>query len=139
MTPLQRLPDWPRRLVGFFDARERQAFAWGPNDCITFGADGVLAITGVDLIAGLRGGWNGERAALRRLRRLGGLQAAVTSVLGAPLPSPALAQRGDVLLIGAARPFVALCDADRWASPNRNGLLRGPMSEAVLAWGVGRA
>lgn len=134
---LQRLPDWPRRFVDFLEARAGAVFSWGANDCVLFSADCVVAVTGIDPLTHLRGRWADGHGAARALRQAGGLHAAVTSVLGAPLPTPALAQRADVLLIETEYQFLAVCDGDRWACPSGGGLLRGPMAEATHAWRVG--
>jgi hypothetical protein len=140
---LQRLPDWPERLVAFFAEREEAPFAWGTNDCITFAAAVVHAITGRQLLEGLQP-WNDEGSAAQRLAEAQGMVAAIRSRLGPPLPTPRLAQRGDVLLVRAQREgkrvrFVAVCDADRWAGPHRGGLGRGAMAQACMAWGIGHA
>lgn len=142
-APVERLPDWPTRLVEYFAVREAQPFDWWGNDCITFAAGNVLAITGVNALEGLQP-WADEITAKERLAEAHGFVAAICSRLGPPLPTPRLAQRGDVLLVrawheGKRIRFVAVCDADRWAGPYRGGLNRGPMSQACKAWGVGHA
>lgn len=140
--PAPRLPDWPARLVAFFEERDRQAFSWGVNDCCTFAAAAVRATTGADLLAALPQRWDDASGAARVLRRERGLAGAVTARLGPPLPTPALAQRGDVVLVRADIEawhvrFLAVCDSDRWAAPHYQGVLRGPMSQALKAWRVG--
>lgn len=146
VPPLRRLADWPALFIAFLASRQTMPFAWGSNDCVAFAADDVLAITGTDPLSGLRGAWDDEPQATALLRRKRGLAGAVTGRLGPPLPTPRLAQRGDVLIVvarhavGAAPSrFLAVCDADRWAAPHRGGLARGPMEQAVRAWGVGHA
>lgn len=145
MTTLRRLPDWPARFVAFRDEHEAKLFALGENDCCLFAAAAVRAITGVDLVPRDAERWTSSAAAAQVLRRERGLLGLVTSRLGSPLPTPKLAQRGDVLLVRAPLPsggrvrFLAVCDADRWMAPHRTGLVRGPMSQAVKAWGVGHA
>lgn len=143
LPALHRLPDWPERLITFLEDRRGIPFQWGRNDCVTFAADGVQAITGFDALGPLRGSWTSEREASLRLLARGGITNAVRSVLGMEMDSPALAQRGDVVLVrtigdgGLPHRFVALCDADRWAAPWRHGVQRGPISMAIRAWGVG--
>lgn len=143
LAAVQRLPDWPARLYAFFEAHEGKAFVWGSNDCITFAAGAVQAITGQPALEGLSP-WHDEPTAAQQLRAARGLVGAVSSRLGLPLATPLLAQRGDVLLVqarlaGKRVRFVAVCDADRWAGPYRGGLGRGPLAQAVNAWGVGHA
>jgi hypothetical protein len=141
MTALRRLPDWPARFVAFVDEHESKPFAWGENDCCLFAAADVHAITGVDLVPRDIERWNSSDAAAQLLRRERGLLGLVTSRLGAPLPTPKLAQRGDVLLVRAPLPngghvrCLAVCDTDRWMGPHRTGLVRGPMNQVLKAWG----
>jgi hypothetical protein len=135
---LHRLPDWPQRFVAFLEQRESRPFEWGANDCCGFAEADVEALTGAVAVAG--GRWAADTAA-QRLRLERGLVAAVSARLGPPLASPAYAQRGDIVLVkpaaGRGFRFLAVCDADRWAGPGPEGIDRGPMSQAVMAWRVG--
>ena len=91
-------------------ARADWPFVWGVHDCCTFCADAVQAITGVDVMGTLRQRYQSAFEALALTQELGGLQAAVSSVLGEPC-SPALCTVGDVLLLrNEGREVVALCD-----------------------------
>lgn len=129
----RRLPDWPHLLAAYIDATRPLVFAWGVHDCCTFAAGAVLAITGraVPMPA-----WSGRREAVVTLRRLGGLRAATTAQLG-PVQAPALAQRGDVvLLLQRGRSLLGVCMGHAWAAPGRYGLAFGPMSEALCAWRI---
>ena len=76
--------------------------------------------------------------AVRQLRRVGGLVAAVESIGLQRLSRPAYASRGDVVLIeGEARPFLAVCVGHVWTAPGESGLAYGPMSAAACGWKVG--
>lgn len=128
-----RLPHWPRLLDEYVDAARLQPFGWGALDCCTFASGAVQAITGraVPLPA-----WSGRRDAVDVLRRLGGLRAATTAQLG-PVQAPALAQRGDVVLLRQrGRSLLGVCLGHAWAAPGRYGLAFGPMSEALCAWRI---
>ena len=94
---LQRLRDWPERLDALLRDRADWPFVWGVHDCCTFCADAVQAITGVDVMGTLRQRYHSAFEALGLTQELGGLKAAVSSVLGEPC-SPALCTVGDVLL-----------------------------------------
>lgn len=140
MTPLHRLPDWPERLAAYLAAMRPHRFAWGANDCARFAAGAVHAITGQQPTA-LQ--WQSPADAARLLRRLGPLADAVGQVLP-ELPSPALAQRGDVVLVRAPvhegramRQWVAVADGLCWWSPSVTGLASGSMLLVQRAWGVG--
>lgn len=137
---LRRLPDWPERLAAYLAEQRPHRFAWGAHDCAGFAAGAVLAITGRQV---LQVQWAGVADAVRQLRDLGGLQAAVDKVLPR-LSSPALAQRGDVVLAQhpvadgrARRQFLAVADGPRCWVPSVTGLHSVPMGLAVQAWGVG--
>lgn len=130
----RRLPDWPHLLAAYIDATRSLVFAWGVHDCCTFAAGAVLAVTGraVPLPA-----WSGRREAVFTLRRLGGLRAATTAQLG-PVQAPALARRGDVVLLRQrGRSLLGVCLGHVWAAPGAGGLAFGPMDEALAAWKVG--
>lgn len=151
---MTRFPDWPERLNAWVDANRARTFAWGEWDCVLAAADCAHALTGADPLEGLR--WNGLRGALRCLEVEGGLEAAVTRVLGAPI-GPALAQRGDVLLIDTGalpmmsadldsedaaraelRHALAVCLGEACAAPTRAGLALLPVHRvAHKAWRVG--
>lgn len=142
MTALQRLPDWPERLAAYLQAARPLAFAWGAHDCAGFAAGAVHAITGQRVLPAV---WADRAEAARVLRALGGLVPAVSRALPA-LAGPALAQRGDVVLVAvpagngrAVRRWLAVADGARWWAPQHGGLCAGPMAQAVLAWGVGHA
>lgn len=130
----RRLPNWPHLLAAYIDATRFLVFRWGANDCCTFTAGAVLAITGraVPLPA-----WSGRRDAVTTLRRMGGLRAATTAQLG-PMQAPAHAQRGDVVLLcQRGRSLLGVCLGHVWAAPGAGGLAFGPMTEALGAWRVG--
>lgn len=134
---LRRLPDWPARLSAFVAARRGVAFAWGENDCVLFAADAVLAITGRDLALSVRGSYASAGGALRTLEPLGGLEAAATSVLGAPLAG-CLARVGDVCLLQMnARPALGICNGTSVLGPGMHGIEHGPLSAALRCWRVG--
>ena len=135
---LVRLPDWPMRLDALVFGRLMTPFAWGNNDCALFAADCVLAMTGVDLAAGLRS--LGARAAMRLLQRHGGMVQLIPEALR-PLPRVADATEGDIALLPAdrrGRMALAVCTrGDRVLAPGRAGLMIAPRTGAVRAWRVG--
>lgn len=131
-----RLQDWPERLGAYIVAGLRKPHAWGTNDCVTFARGGVQAVTGVAIDLPVH--WHDRDSAALALEAMGGLAAAVDSVLPR-LPSPALAQRGDVVLFEAPHrdPWLAVVfDGVGWA-PAPRGLLSSPIEMAVTAWSVG--
>lgn len=132
---LVRRPDWPTVLARFIEARRRQPFAWGANDCCTFAADAVVAMTGVDPMADLR--HLDTAAAATRFLAKQSLAVLVSERLGASVAS-AFGQRGDVLLVVQETRLLGICLGTTWAAPGPTGLVFGPMKMAQLAWPVGR-
>lgn len=135
---MHRLPGWPELLAAYIDQRSAMPFAWGSNDCCTFAADGVQAITGLDPMADLRG-YGGALQAQRILRN-GGLMALVSDRLGWQLP-PQFAHRGDVVLVPMSgdQQFLGLCMGSSFAAPGPDHMVIGPMSTALACWPIGRA
>lgn len=136
MTQMTRREDWPERLHDFIARRACTPFAWGVQDCCRFAADAVLEMTGTDPMADLRD-YASRESADALLARLGGLAAAVRGVLGKPIP-PALAQRGDVVLVevGDAK-AMGICLGDVIAAPGPSGLQYAPLDDARVAWRIG--
>lgn len=146
MPTLTRHPDWPQRLTQYVLQAMPTPFAWGRHDCVTFAADGVRVMTGVDLLAALRDEagalpWTTPMEAYRVLQPLGGLEAAVRSA-GLEEVAPRLARRGDVVLVrgparkGSMRGALGLCLGERIAAPAHNSLAMSTLSEGLKAWRV---
>ena len=133
---LQRLRDWPERLDALLRDRADWPFVWGVHDCCTFCADAVQAITGVDVMGTLRQRYHSAFEALGLTQELGGLKAAVSSVLGEPC-SPALCTVGDVLLLSNDdREVVALCNGETAIVTGPRGLLAIASPHILAAWRV---
>ena len=128
-----------RALAGFIAGREGMPFAWGRarNDCVSFCAGAVLALTGVDKLKGIR--WGSKAGALRLLAQLGGLEAAIGARLE-PI-APAMAHRGDIAGVhdveapGSIRLMVV--EGELLVGPGTRGNVRVKRSEMILAWSAG--
>lgn len=135
---MTRYEDWPLRLAAAIEAARGRPFSWGAQDCCLFAADVVRALTGEDLAAPFRGRYASRAQAVAILGARGGLEAVVTSVLGAPLATPLLARRGDVVMVATADgPALGIC-ADRgvcWLT-GPAGLVRCWLRDAARAWRV---
>lgn len=134
-----RRQDWPEALAQYLTERQNVPFTWGANDCGSFVSDGVQAMTGTDPMLDLRSVTSAKDAA--RLLKATSLHDLTTARLGPELDTPALAQRGDVLLIKQTPdgdPLLALCIGSKWAAPGPDGVVVGSMSDALAAWPVGR-
>ena len=139
-SALTRCQDWPEILADGLDARAAQPFAWGVNDCCTLACDVVLAMTGVDLMADLRGSYSDEASAEAILAREGGLAAvAARAALAAGLGDchAGFAQRGDVALVQHGNALaMGVIAGDAVAVPGPDGLAFLPLSAVLRAWSV---
>lgn len=133
--PARRLPDWQVRLAELFAARAGKPFAWGAFDCCMFAADAVLAVTGHDPAADLRGAYATEAEARAVLARLGGVAGIAIRRAGPVVPT-ALAQPGDVglSLLEADRPSLAVFGGAGWHAAGVLGLATVPARAVVRAW-----
>ncbi|QHJ00124.1 hypothetical protein GT347_20350 [Xylophilus rhododendri] len=125
----------------FLHERRGRVFAWGSHDCCTFAADWVLAATGRDPMADLRG-LDSPLQAMRRLRDLGGFVEAGVKAMGPALPG-LMAQRGDVVLVRSGRRFgrasgyaFAICTGGHLAAAGTDRLLFLAITDAEAAWRV---
>jgi hypothetical protein len=133
--PAQRVRDWPERLAALFAARERVPFTWGQHDCCLFAADAVLAVTGHDLAADLRGTYSTAAEAARVLAGLGGVAGIAIARAGRVVPT-ALAQPGDVGLSHhePSRPALAVWGGTAWHAAAPVGVVALPADAVVRAW-----
>jgi hypothetical protein len=131
----QRLPDWPERLAAYVEERRAQPFVWGNNDCASFAAGALRAMTGADPLGELT--WTSEAEAQAVLARLGGLAWAARRVLGRPLPGHERAPRGAVVCarINDA-PTLGVQLGAWWCAPGGPGLVFRRTFEVRLAWGL---
>jgi len=115
-------------------------FAWGKNCCIAFNIDAVQAITGVRVRAAT---WASALEAAREIDREGGLERAISSVLGAPHDNWRKARRGDVVLTGSNELAadeggpVMLCVGGMIVGPGVERMQALPVSMARKVWRVG--
>lgn len=92
-----RKDNWPALFNAYIEHRRDMPFAWGSHDCCMFAAEGVRAITGVDLGRPFRRRYKCARGAANVLRKFGGDVANIPGALGLPAIRPAQAGRGDMV------------------------------------------
>lgn len=139
MTPDRRLPDWPERLAAYIEQRRHQPFAWGSNDCATFAAGALAAMTHVEPHEWLFVYWQGELEAAEVMRRVGGLRGGCRSVLGSPVLGrrAAMVGRGSVVCVRLPRATLGVAAGNGyWCAPGAAGLVWRPMSEVRRAWEI---
>lgn len=134
-----RLPDWRERLAAFVAARRATPFQWGRADCCLSAADAMLAQTGEDFAAPLRGYANAFGAA-RRLAALG--FASVQDYVASRFARRARPRAGDLVIAraGAGKMLDAALIADgrggAWHQ-GEQGLARLALPERATFWSVG--
>jgi hypothetical protein len=151
MSGLVKREHWlTQEFHDFLMARRDIPFAWGTNDCATFCADAIEAITGTDIAAEFRGRYENELGALKAIKAVaGGSTLADAAVFCAQKHGlveyqfPLLAKRGDLVLVknGDGREIAAIVSLDgRYVvSPGDNGLVRFSILDVTRAWGLGDA
>ena len=134
---MPRPPDWPHRLAAAIDAARATPFAWSQHDCPTFAFDCRRDLTGEDAAALWRGRYRTYLGGLQLMRRLGwaSLAAMGDALLGAPLASPLLAQRGDIVLSADGRGF-GVCTGAHAVGMAPAGLITLPLATCTRAWRV---
>jgi hypothetical protein len=142
---LVRLPHWQSRLSEYLVAAAGAPFHYGVFDCGLFVAGALEAMTGVDVVPGIRGTYKNRTAAFAQVRlicgasTMEGLAHYLTARHGMPEVAPLMAQRGDAVLLRAGRRsslgLVAMHGTEILA-PYRGGLLRLPLAHATRAWHV---
>lgn len=132
-----RFDNWPLLLSAYLTQRRAMPFEWGSNDCLTFAAKGVHAMTGVDFSADYPA-YSTEAEAIDLINQHGGVEAIITAALGEGTDKVLTAQRGDVALITIGDPVAGLVDdtGQRIAVFIRGGLIRIPITRASKLWRV---
>lgn len=132
---MNRLLDWQTRFAEFGRARARMPFVWGANDCCSFAAAAVQAITGRNPMAGVVA-YASEAAAARLILRAGGLRALASQYLGRPVP-PAFAAVGDVVLVmNEGREALGVCNGVNVLGPGPAGIDVLGIEAALAAWKI---
>ncbi|MEH3107157.1 MAG: hypothetical protein PGN09_07705 [Sphingomonas fennica] len=108
---MHRQIDWEERIVRYLEPLRARPYEWAKNDCCTFAAGAVEAMTGVDPMAEFRGRYATARGAVRAIRRIGAGTLPATLDAKFRRIEAALAQRGDVVWIddGSALGSLGLC------------------------------
>lgn len=134
-----RIQGWEKRLFDFIASRENAPFVWGEHDCVMFAADCVLAVTGRDVAAAVRGTYSDEAGAARIIARAGGFRALVSRYLMDEI-NTRFAQRGDVVMIDRGEdsgvPCLAVCVGAHVVAAGQDGLVKRCLTESIAAWRV---
>lgn len=135
---LLRHADWPARLSAFVNERRSLPYAYGTNDCGSFVVDGIHALTGT-LLVPVENRPTTRIGAARFLIPYGGsVETWMDALLDARLPTPKLAQRGDIVSFEAAGEFhLALVIGLAAATPGPTEILWVPRALWHGGWKVG--
>ena len=142
---LRRKEHWETRAFdAFLRARAALAFKWGANDCALFVADGIEAITGVDIAIDFRGRYSDEAGAFRAIAEIAGghtvADAAAWCAAKCGLDecgSPLMAQRGDLVVAESGDNLIAglvHLSGRHVVAVGEDGLYRLPLSAVRRAW-----
>ncbi len=137
---MTRRCDFAERLLATLGECRDRPFAWGRNDCALLACDLVMAATGVDYAAPLRGRYRTAAGATRVLRRFagGGLEAAAEKIArdnGLEEVPLLMAQRGDfVLLDDTEGPALGVCLGSHIVAAGPAGAVLRPLAAARRAW-----
>jgi hypothetical protein len=138
---VRRYDNWPERLAALVERARARRFVWGQHDCMTFAADAVRAMTGIDPIAGWRGRYASEEEgdALLGPDGLESFVAHLMAGLGVPEASPRHVQRGDwamVTLPRTDRLWNGVCLGESVAMPAEHGLVFVPAARVARCWRI---
>ncbi|WP_428309245.1 DUF6950 family protein [Hydrocarboniphaga sp.] len=134
---LTRTSDWLEQLHSYIEAQRLRRYHAVRNNCCTFVAGGILAMTGADVARQQNWSARSLRAVAELLERQGGVRGMATAVLGEPRP-PLLARRGDVVLFaGVDGEAIALCVDSDAVMVTRDGLARLALTDCIASWQVG--
>lgn len=138
---MNRLDDWPTRLVDAIDRAAAKPFIRGRHDCCLFACDCIEAMTGVDVGAPFRGNYNSRMSAAKALRLYAGTLEDVARSIAArhgmkPIDAKE-AGRGDAALLHCERGDVlGIHYGGSLYTMAHNGLIRLPVGFARMHWAV---
>jgi hypothetical protein len=150
---LKRSQTWlTRELDTYLRESQTKPFAWGSNDCCLFAANGIQAMTGVDIADDFRGKYTDQAAAFALIKAVtGGTTVAdaaahcavkhglVEWVGKTGKPLPLMAKRGDLVVVTNAGQLIAgIVDlSGRYvAAMSETGIVRLSLSAIQRAWNV---
>lgn len=126
-------------LAPFLEGRRSTPFAYDPTglDCARFAAEAVEAQTGANPLDRLGHAWRTRTGALRVLRTLGGMAAAVDRVL--ERIEPGHARRGDIGGVPSegGELLLVVVEGATLVGLAPSGLQRLPRSAMTCAWSAG--
>ncbi len=139
-------PHWDTRLFNdFLLSRAKTPFTWGTHDCATFAADGIQAITGVDIAVDFRGKYTDQPSAVAAIKSIcNGATVADAAAYCAQkyglveLAHPRMARRGDLVIVpnntGELIAGLVHLNGRDVVSVNTKGWIGLPITSVQRAW-----
>lgn len=140
-----RFREW-RALHAFLLKRRSMPFSWGSNDCALFAADGIQAMTGVDIAGDFRGKYSTAAEAFALIKSITGGSTVADAAAWcaekagiAELKYPLKAQRGDLVVFengGNLISGLVHLNGYQIASVTEKGMAGFPIAQIRRAWHV---
>lgn len=130
-------PGWELRLHDAIEDARGRPFQWGSHDCATWAFDVAARLTGTESQSRIWLGRYRTAAGAERLKRRLGWSTrreGGEALLGAPLATPLLAQRGDIVL-GPDEAF-GICTGADAAFVGPAGLVFVKLAACAAAWRI---
>jgi len=146
---MKRIEHWATRgFHAFLKSRANTPFEWGKHDCALFAADGIEAITGVDIAADFRGKYSDEASAAEAVKSIAGGATVADAAAWcaakhglAEWAHPLKAQRGDLVIYedpttGSQVSGLVHLSGRHIVAAGPKGLIRISVSKVLRAWHV---
>jgi hypothetical protein len=135
---MERRPDWQTRLSRFLARVARTPYDDANHYCAIFAADGVEAVTGVDLVENWRGRHATNQSALRALIRAGFADHIDFAASLLPEIPPMEARAGDIAVVPSPMgPCLGIVQGEVIYTVAQTGLGTVPRALAARAFRVG--
>ena len=143
---LTRVKNWDTKAYhDYLVAVASKPFAWGSNDCALFAANGIKAITGVDVADDFQGKYTDEASAFALIQKVtggttvGDAAAHCAKKYGmTERANPLFAARGDLVVFqaptGSLVAGLVHLNGRHLISVGESGLFRFPISKVQRAW-----
>lgn len=125
--------DWQTRLIGVLKDPKYREYRRGQTDCAMLVADCCLAVSGKDPAAEYRGEYDDLAGAIKALKNHGSIADALSRHF--ERVDPALAQRGDAVMMGSDMSVGILWTNGIWTAEESTGIIC-VNREITAAWRV---
>lgn len=132
-----KIEGWEKRLSEYIQAKEKEPFKWGENDCILFAAKAYEVITGEDHYSQYLP-YSTKEEAYKILRKNKGFEGIIGKNIGLGHNNYLMAKRGDPVLMNIPDMTCGIVDdsGQYIIAPGENGIVRRPLSEAIYIWSI---